>query len=1140
MVNIHSTDYSSLFSRSQYATLVKLEGKLKDFFLQVLLPIDWGVHVEVAMIALDIIKSCDKKDHSFQKKRDRFFTECLTKVNLRTKSNLEKVLEVSKKGFFENFINHIDCKKKEYHPSHRINLIIDKFHSQIFPELEKESKKREALDLKDASCPSLLLETYDNLVKCRAFFSFPKLAYEFLDLLQPTQKLKKETYEYFFHLLNVEYNLHFEDFEKVKLCQLIFSLHSPLRQCAFQYCSKTDLKELVNLCFQLKYQEGEEVLSIYFFSLSLSKKHDLDEMIQALHLLLLRAKNLDFYTFIEQWSLLQYDWSKLFELLENDFVIKGSDVSYFQDHVDDRLERFKSDSTITYPLSDTDLKLIGCQYRVIVDFCKKNGHLNFHQLMQLAHQIREVAQKGPINEAQRLQLIGIGSLAIRLELGFYPYSTQILALLALLVDGKSRQGQVKTGEGKSLIIALWAFVMAMECRAVDIITSARYLAIRDHDKFAYFFQRCEITTGHICYDEKLPIHFTAQILYGPAFDFEFAWMEDLLHGSKLYQKRLKNRFVSCNFDACCVDESDNLLIDSSRNGARIAYPSEESFDWAYAPILLFVRQNKELIQELSNQTVEKLKNFLNNHFSTSEKKQKTCRELSDEKMKIWLKSAYHVLFELTVGKNYVVHSEKNDKGQVIKSIRIVDISTGRVSENSRWSNGIHEFLEVKHDITVEKESLTAISLSHSVFYMFYKTISALTGTAERFQTREIYQIHSFDVPPHRPVKRKDFPIIIKKNHESFFHTILEKTKKCIQSKRPILVLCKTIYETQMLAIEMEKKEIPFRLLNEVQEESEHIILSQAGASGKVTIATNTAGRGTDIILTDESLQNGGLHVLLTFYPDSEREEYQAIGRAGRQGQPGSSQMILNREDPEIEGAVKRNERKLSDSDLIQLLSKERDLRRKAYGNMHLVYADLERFLAQKTHHFYGAFRLWVDHVSQDSTLERFAEKLYPIKLRSNKTFNFENLNQADLLIAKECQHLLMEKTEMLTWKIFLQKVIERLKKKVIEEWVTNFFEPTEKHLKEVGLGINVARLNIENFFKSSRDESNDIIEIFFSKILEECCRSYENSIEKAKLQIDHQFKHHLTRWEEYLDPKGFGLFIYLKELDVDLFRIILR
>ncbi|MBS4171235.1 hypothetical protein [Neochlamydia sp. AcF95] len=1129
-------------SGTERSTFQQLTSPLKEIFEQYLYQIK-GNEIDIISVALGAIRVSHEPNELFLKQREKFFVCLLSNAKFQTQPTWNKVLEIAQKGFLGEFLHQIDNKKKAYHSIKTLISLVDQFHADKLPSLIHRKQKSQLSNSLNIPESSLILQAYTQIYDCQTYYALPKLIDEFLSHLSTHQKWESETYACLFYSLNITYNIKFDEFEKLKLYKTIFSLHSPERLMVFEHSSEVDVKEFLSLCLSLKNKVGEELLDDYLTSLNQTTEWTLSQAMKNLKFLLKIRKNDNFYALIDQWKNQHLEWNFLVTLSKDQLKPTSSDETFFQDSISQRLTRFKRDPTITQPLHDRELHLIFLQYQTIEKLCTHYKQLEFHELLKQAHSIRNLAKTASINEENRLNLIAIGRVAIWLEFGIYPFSTQILALLALLLDGKSRQGQVKTGEGKSTIIALWAFVMAMECRAIDVITSARYLAIRDHDKFATFFKKCGITISHICRDRKRPEDFEAQILYGPAFDFEFAWMEDMLWGSKLYQQRLKIPYIHRNFDVVMVDESDNLLVDNAQNGARLGCPTTNSYEWIYAPILLFVREHKEIVKENQNQALILLKSFLNHTLNLEQ--QKMVNQLQDDQLQTWLRSAHHVLFELSLDKEYIIKVKKTPQGHAKRTIQIVNLDTGRVSENSRWANGIHEFLEVKHDILVEKETLSPLSLSHAVFYKFYHTITALTGTAERFQTREIYHIESFDVPPHRPLQRQDFPILFVPTTEKYHSTILQNVKQCIQIGRPCLVLCATIKETKELATRLSKEKINVQILNEVQEELEHVILNRAGESRMVTIATNTAGRGTDIVLSQESLQNGGLHVLLTFYPDSQRVEDQAIGRAGRQGQPGSSQIIVNKECLEIKELISQQGEDLTDTVLINLLKRQRDLKEKSLATIQVFQAELQRFLAAKTEHFFSIFRQWSDHVAQDSTLERYAERLCSLRIASKKSIDFSSLAGLDLVLAEECLSLLITKRGQLAWKIFLKKIVERLKEKAIEEWVNNFFENAEEQLRRIAHILGKLKLELDQTFEVNLQDdaqafSNQEKRDLFQLITEHFLRNIEEHTEAAKREINQKFDAHQLKWNNYFSLDGSGLMIYLKEITSINFLPILK
>jgi hypothetical protein len=431
---------------------------------------------------------------------------------------------------------------------------------------------------------------------------------------------------------------------------------------------------------------------------------------------------------------------------------------------------------------------------------------------------------------------------------------------------------------------------------------------------------------------------------------------------------------------------------------------------------------------------------------------------------------------------YIVESSN-----LSRSIQIVDLDTGRISAQSRWNAGLHEFLEIKHDIIAQHERITPISLSNTVFYKFYKTISALTGTAERVQTKHLYQIKSFDVPPHRTQKRIDhLPILVDSKAEANL-AIVEQILFMKKKERPVLILCSTIKQSEELALEMKKQGIDFHLLNEIQEKDEELILSDSGNPGIVTIATNNAGRGTDIKPSEISLSNGGLHVILTFYPESERVEDQAIGRAGRQGQPGSSQMIITLESHDLS----KKSLRISDEDLLHILSSRRTLKENFEKTYNYKFVESELFLAEKTEVFFLAFQKWSLLFENDVKIDAICNQIKQ-SIINKSTIELPSCNEVDLKLFSEYLKLLSTNTNFFGWKIFLNKVVERMKKKIVNDWVEVIFAPSEKQLRE-NLNDN-------------------------EKLL------------KAKQEIDINFAKFRLYFEQFLNQDGSGILFYLNQI----------
>jgi preprotein translocase subunit SecA len=442
---------------------------------------------------------------------------------------------------------------------------------------------------------------------------------------------------------------------------------------------------------------------------------------------------------------------------------------------------------------------------------------------------------------------------------------------------------------------------------VDIVSPNRYLAQRDTRKYASFFNEFNFTTSHICLDEPEERHFRAHVLYGTNYDFEFAFMRDQLRGKPQRTWVKGSHIVSRPYDIVIVDEVDNLFIDSALQSARIALPSLKTMAWMYSPILAFAEAHKETIKNglklLSNedeifsdmikQLRIELKTLQNGRY------QKEVEEFGDLQLKTWLMNAYQAQHVLKEHNDYVIKHKKSNTPGLKDSLQITIVdrnNTGRLKEKSRWEGGLHQFIEAKHGLDIQEESLTVASLCHPVYFGYYRKIFGLTGTLgseiERREVELTYSIDSFDVPPHQKCLRQQLDPLLAHSQEEQFPLIFKEIQEIQQNNRPILILCETIQKSNDLAKYLDLNKIFCQILNEVQAEQEDFIVARAGEPRMVTIATNTGGRGTDIILHPISRENGGLHVVFTFFAENERTEEQGFGRGGRQGQKGTCRFIL--------------------------------------------------------------------------------------------------------------------------------------------------------------------------------------------------------------------------------------------------------
>lgn len=708
---------------------------------------------------------------------------------------------------------------------------------------------------------------------------------------------------------------------------------------------------------------------------------------------------------------------------------------------------------ISYPLAKAQLDRCFEQYKQLQKIELTIKQVGLKEWQTIIQEINKRCETKPIQNEDLLKLLAIGRQAICSKFKIYPYNTQIITILGLLSYGSSFKGriaQVKTGEGKSTISTLLAFVEACQGKTVDIVSPSRYLAKRDAEKYASFFQDFNISTSHICLDDPTIENFKGQIIYGTNYDFEFAYMRDMQNDSPKRVIKRNNTLVSRPFQVVIVDEVDSLFIDSALNSARIAIPSQSTTAWVYHPILEFVKNNLALIL-LDLFEIKQLRDHLNKVENGFHKKE--MEEIDDEQLKIWFGSALQALISLKEGIDYVIKDQESEsilESKVQKEIVIVDWkNTGRLNEKSRWNGGLHEFIEAKHGLQIREESFTSASISHPVYFSLYDRILGLTGTLgtdiERKELQVVYSVDTFDVPPHKPNLRQIHDPIICENEKAQFEKALETVKTMHELKRPSLLLFDTIQKTESFSEFMSKKGLTYQINNEMQNEIEDFIIARAGQPKMITIATNTAGRGTDILLDPISLQNGGLHVVFMFFPENDRVELQGFGRSGRQGQPGTGHFIL------------------SSKKTIEQLYSEREEKIKQISDMRINQIKHEKSCHGYLLHFWKAFndfqKLPFNRFSIDKVEKWINENRY--KLTQSNKQGLENL-EAFIRSFKD-----PHKSILIDEEIFCKTARQSIIHIALQNWSQLFYSKLSRHksLQDIDNLYNSTKSDWELIFK---------------------------------------------------------------------------
>jgi len=472
--------------------------------------------------------------------------------------------------------------------------------------------------------------------------------------------------------------------------------------------------------------------------------------------------------------------------------------------------------------------------------------------------------------------------ASRRTLLMRPFDVQIIGGL-VLHEGKI--AEMKTGEGKTLAATMPLYLNALTGEGCHLVTVNDYLAKRDAGWMGPIYTFLGLTVGVIVHgmdDHERREAYRADITYGTNNEFGFDYLRDNMKFSL-------DDYVQREFNYAIVDEVDSILIDEARTPLIISGPSEESTDKYYRINQVIPRLKKDkdyTIDEksrtvaLTEEGVARAENYLKVQNLFEPRNMELLHHVNQA-----LKA--HALFKRDV--DYLVKD-----GKVI----IVDEFTGRVMPGRRYSDGLHQALEAKEKVNIEKENQTLASITFQNYFRMYKKLAGMTGTAdtEAAEFKKIYNLDVAVIPTNMPMIREDNPDIIYKTEAEKFNAVIDEIKALHKEKRPVLVGTISIEKSELLSRYLSRTGIKHHVLNAKHHEKEAEIVAQAGQPGMVTISTNMAGRGTDIKLGDGVAELGGLHILGTERHESRRIDNQLRGRSGRQGDMGSSRFYLALED----------------------------------------------------------------------------------------------------------------------------------------------------------------------------------------------------------------------------------------------------
>ena len=511
------------------------------------------------------------------------------------------------------------------------------------------------------------------------------------------------------------------------------------------------------------------------------------------------------------------------------------------------------------------------------------------ELRQMTAVIKKRLLSGESPDAHMAELYAIVAEVFKRTLHIHAYRVQVMAAIAL---HQRNIVEMQTGEGKTLVAVFTACLNALEGKGVHVLTFNDYLAKRDANWMRPVYEFIGLSVGFI--QENMPaaekrVAYRCDITYGTAKEVGF----DYLRSCMAYEP---GEIILRDFNYAIVDEADAILVDEARNPLVFAGNIERQ--------LVDLHQIARYVSNLSPHRDFMLDEYARNVFLTGHGIEKTeqffaVQNLYDDNHR-----------DLLIAVNLALQARsmlRKDVDYIIEDgrIKLVDEFTGRIVEDRKWQNGLQSAVEAKEGLAVRSEGMILNSISLQHLMNCYPKVSGMTGTAQHAaeEFASLYGLGVIVIPPHKPCRRIDHPDRIFTHKAAKIKAIIEEIRKVHQTGRPILIGTLTVKESEELQTEMQRQGIISTVLNAKNNESEAAIIEEAGKPGAVTISTNMAGRGTDIMLggmeqrsREAIVASGGLHVIGTNRHESLRIDHQLKGRAGRQGDPGSSQFIISMED----------------------------------------------------------------------------------------------------------------------------------------------------------------------------------------------------------------------------------------------------
>lgn len=588
--------------------------------------------------------------------------------------------------------------------------------------------------------------------------------------------------------------------------------------------------------------------------------------------------------------------------------------------------------------NDRDIKLMMIKVDQINALEDTFAELSDEQLRAKTEAFRGRLQQGETVNDLLVEAFAVVREGSKRALGMRPFDVQLIGGM-VLNDGKI--AEMKTGEGKTLVATLPTYLNALLGKGVHIITVNDYLASRDAEWMSKLYNFLGLSVGCIVHglsDKERQAAYAADITYGTNNEFGFDYLRDNM-------KFALADYAQRPLHYAIVDEVDSILIDEARTPLIISGPSEASSDLYYRVDMIIPRLIKGETSETRDGAIGQSVTHYTGDYTVDEKAKSAM--LTEEGVRkaeklLGIENLYDpVNIELLHHVNQALKARalfKRDVDYVVRDgeVMIVDEFTGRLMEGRRWSDGLHQAIEAKEGVKIESENQTLATITFQNYFRMYEKLAGMTGTAdtEAEEFSQIYKLEVVVVPTNRPMARVDNSDVIYKTKREKYLAAIEDIIDCHKRGQPVLVGTISIEDSEVLAELLQKRGVPHNVLNAKQHGREALVVAQAGRKGSVTLATNMAGRGTDIVLggnsemmaraeaagaTDEErdavytaalekhqaqclqekaevIAAGGLYILGTERHESRRIDNQLRGRSGRQGDPGASRFYLSLED----------------------------------------------------------------------------------------------------------------------------------------------------------------------------------------------------------------------------------------------------